>query len=105
MSSAVPDRNLALDLVRVTESAATFAARWIGRGDKNAADQAAVDAMRLLFNSVPFDSTKVVAAPVGTASLSFTDGANGSFEYTVNGVTQTKSITRQIFAAPGTVCQ
>ena len=40
MDRAVPDRNLALELVRVTESAATFAARWIGRGDKNAAGAA-----------------------------------------------------------------
>src|SRR6476659_9557541 len=41
-----PDRNLALELVRVTESAALAASRWVGRGDKIAADQAAVDAMR-----------------------------------------------------------
>ena len=44
-----PDRNLALELVRVTEAAAMGAGRWIGRGDKEAADQAAVDAMRVLF--------------------------------------------------------
>ena len=47
-----PDRNLALDLVRVTEAAALFSARWLGKGDKNAGDQAAVDAMRLSFNSI-----------------------------------------------------
>src|SRR4029453_11072164 len=41
-----PDRNLALELVRVTEAGAMGAGRWIGRGDKNDADQAAVDAMR-----------------------------------------------------------
>ncbi|MFM8867417.1 MAG: fructose-bisphosphatase class II, partial [Ilumatobacteraceae bacterium] len=41
-----PDRNLAMELVRVTESAALSASRWVGRGDKNAADGAAVDAMR-----------------------------------------------------------
>ena len=52
MSAAIPDRNLALELVRVTESAATFASRWIGRGDKIAADQAAVDAMRLMLDTV-----------------------------------------------------
>ena len=40
-----PDRNLALELVRVTEAAALQAARWVGRGDKEAADQAAVDGM------------------------------------------------------------
>jgi len=41
-----PDRNLALELVRTTEAAALAAARWLGRGDKNGADQAAVDGMR-----------------------------------------------------------
>ncbi|QEH31840.1 Fructose-1,6-bisphosphatase class 2 [Aquisphaera giovannonii] len=55
-----PDHNLALDLVRTTEAAALASARWVGRGDKNAADQAAVDAMRLLFNSVPFDGVVVI---------------------------------------------
>ena len=58
--SAVPDRNLALELVRVTESAATFAARWIGRGDKNAADQAAVDAMRLMLDTVSMRGVVVI---------------------------------------------
>jgi len=55
-----PDHNLALDLVRATEAAALSAAGWIGRGDKNGADQAAVDAMRLLFNSIPFDGVVVI---------------------------------------------
>ena len=55
-----PDHNLALDLVRTTEAAALATARWVGRGDKNLADQAAVDAMRLLFNSVPFDGLVVI---------------------------------------------
>jgi fructose-1,6-bisphosphatase II len=56
----VPDRNLALDLVRCTEAAALAAARWVGRGDKNAADQAAVDAMRLMFNTVTIDGIVVI---------------------------------------------
>ncbi|AMV39112.1 class II fructose-bisphosphatase [Planctomyces sp. SH-PL62] len=55
-----PDHNLALDLVRTTEAAALAAARWVGRGDKNAADGAAVDAMRLLFNSMQFDGVVVI---------------------------------------------
>src|SRR5207302_9943979 len=46
--AAAPDRNLALELVRVTEAAALAAARWIGKGQKESADQAAVDAMRLM---------------------------------------------------------
>ena len=57
---AVPDRNLALDLVRCTEAASLAAARWVGRGDKNAADQAAVDAMRLMFNTVAIDGIVVI---------------------------------------------
>ena len=60
MSATPPDRNLALELVRVTESAATFASRWIGRGDKNAADQAAVDAMRLMINTVSMRGRVVI---------------------------------------------
>jgi fructose-1,6-bisphosphatase II len=60
VSSAVPDRNLALDLVRVTESAATFASRWIGRGDKIAADQAAVDAMRIMLDTVSMRGIVVI---------------------------------------------
>jgi fructose-1,6-bisphosphatase II len=56
----VPDRNLALELVRVTEAAALSAARWVGRGDKEAADQAAVDAMRLMLDTVAMDGVVVI---------------------------------------------
>jgi fructose-1,6-bisphosphatase II len=55
-----PDRNLAMDLARVTEAAALAAGRWVGRGDKEAADRAAVDAMRLVLNSVPMDGIVVI---------------------------------------------
>src|SRR6059036_2391318 len=55
-----PDRNLALELVRVTEAAAMAAGRWIGRGDKNAADQAAVDGMRSMLDSVAMDGVVVI---------------------------------------------
>src|SRR5213595_2132580 len=55
-----PDRNLALELVRVTEAAAMGAGRWIGRGDKEAADQAAVDAMRLMLSTVSMDGVVVI---------------------------------------------
>jgi fructose-1,6-bisphosphatase II len=58
--SSKPDRNLALELVRVTEAAALAAARWVGKGDKEAADQAAVDAMRLLLDTVPMDGIVVI---------------------------------------------
>ena len=56
----VPDRNLALELVRVTESAAMGAAGWIGRGDKNAADGAAVDLMRRMINTVTMQGVVVI---------------------------------------------
>jgi hypothetical protein len=56
------------------------------------------------FSAVPFDPAKVTATAVGSATFSFTDGASGSFSYTVDGVTQTKAITREVFATPGTVC-
>jgi len=55
-----PDRNLALELVRVTEAAALAAARWMGRGDKTAADQAAVDAMRLILNTIDMQGVIVI---------------------------------------------
>jgi fructose-1,6-bisphosphatase II len=63
MSSAEqarPDRNLALELVRVTEAAALAAGRWVGRGDKESADGAAVDAMRLMIDSVSMRGTVVI---------------------------------------------
>jgi fructose-1,6-bisphosphatase II len=83
---ATPDRNLALELVRVTEAAAMAAARWMGRGDKEGADGAAVDAMRLVLDGVPMDGTVVIgegekdAAPmlyngerIGNGAPPFTD--------------------------------
>ncbi len=57
---ARPDRNLALELVRVTEAAALAAARMVGRGDKEGADQAAVDAMRFVLDSVSMDGVVVI---------------------------------------------
>ena len=59
-ASTRPDRNLALDLVRVTEAAAMGAGRWIGRGEKIAADQAAVDAMRAMLDTVAMDGVVVI---------------------------------------------
>src|ERR671934_186831 len=55
-----PDRNLALELVRVTEAAALAAARWVGMGEKESADQAAVDAMRLVLDTVRMDGVVVI---------------------------------------------
>lgn len=58
--SELPDRNLALELVRVTEAAALACARWIGRGEKLAADGAAVDAMRHMLGSIEMDGIVVI---------------------------------------------
>jgi fructose-1,6-bisphosphatase II len=55
-----PDRNLALELVRTTEAAALAASRWMGRGDKNGADGAAVDAMRVVLDTVPMDGIVII---------------------------------------------
>src|SRR5688572_9000635 len=55
-----PDRNLAMEMVRVTEAAALAASRWMGRGDKEGADGAAVDAMRVVLGSVPMDGIVVI---------------------------------------------
>ncbi|MBK6855138.1 MAG: class II fructose-bisphosphatase [Microthrixaceae bacterium] len=56
----VPTRNLAMELVRVTEAAALAASRWVGRGDKEGADGAAVDAMRLVLGTVPMDGVVII---------------------------------------------
>ncbi|MGH3448191.1 MAG: fructose-bisphosphatase class II family protein, partial [Nocardioidaceae bacterium] len=55
-----PDRNLAMELVRVTEAAAMAAGRWVGRGDKNGADAVAVNAMRKLIGTVGMDGIVVI---------------------------------------------
>jgi fructose-1,6-bisphosphatase II len=60
VSREAPDRNLALELVRVTEAAAMAAGRWVGRGDKNGADGAAVNAMRQLIGTVSMQGVVVI---------------------------------------------
>jgi fructose-1,6-bisphosphatase II len=60
VSPEAPDRNLALELVRVTEAAAMAAGRWVGRGDKNGADGAAVNAMRTLVGTVSMNGVVVI---------------------------------------------
>jgi fructose-1,6-bisphosphatase II len=60
VAGQAPDRNLALELVRVTEAAAMGAGRWIGRGEKESADQAAVDAMRHMLQTVSMDGVVVI---------------------------------------------
>ncbi|MER3445143.1 MAG: fructose-bisphosphatase class II [Meiothermus sp.] len=60
MARQQPDRNLALELVRVTEAAALAASRWMGRGDKDGADRAAVEAMRVVLGTVTMDGVVVI---------------------------------------------
>lgn len=56
------------------------------------------------FDAEPFDSSKVVETVVGAATVTFANGNSANLAYTVNGVTQTKAITRQVFVPPGTIC-
>ena len=85
-----PDRNLALELVRVTESAAMGAGRWVGRGDKIAADQAAVDGMRLMLHTVQMDGVVVIGegekdeAPMLYNSESVGDGTGPQVDVAVD---------------------
>ncbi len=60
VATANPDRNLALELVRVTEAAAMAAGRWVGRGDKNGADGVAVNAMRVMISTIGMNGTVVI---------------------------------------------
>src|SRR5687768_5690096 len=59
-SAQAPDRNLAMELARTTEAAALAASRWVGRGDKEGADGAAVDAMRVVLQTVSMDGIVVI---------------------------------------------
>ncbi|HPU39535.1 MAG TPA: class II fructose-bisphosphatase [Microthrixaceae bacterium] len=60
MTNTAPDRNLAMELVRTTEAAAMAASKWVGRGDKEGADGAAVDAMRLILGTVSMTGTVII---------------------------------------------
>ena len=57
------------------------------------------------FSAVPFSPAAVALTSVGNATITFVDGNHATFAYTVNGITQTKQITRQIFRPPGTACK
>jgi hypothetical protein len=57
------------------------------------------------FDALPFNPNQVIATPVGTLTVSFTNGNAGTFAYVINGIAQSKPITRAIFRAPGTLCQ
>ncbi|WP_248961603.1 class II fructose-bisphosphatase [Sphaerisporangium perillae] len=91
-----PDRNLALELVRVTEAAAMAAARWVGRGDKNGADGAAVNAMRQLINTVSMDGCVVIGegekdnAPMLYNGESVGDGSGAQCDVAVDPIDGTR---------------
>ena len=74
-TSAIMERNLALEAVRVTEAAALAASKWMGRGDEKAADQAAVDAMREALNGLDIQGTVVIG---DASSIQLTVRAPGS---------------------------
>ena len=57
------------------------------------------------FDAMPFDSSRVMLAPVGNATLTFAGGNEATFAYSFEGVSQVKAITRQVFRPPGTMCQ
>ena len=82
MTKETPDRNLAMELARVTEAAAMLAARWMGRGDKNAADQAAVDAMRHVLGTIQMDGVVVIGeGEKDEAPMLFVGEQVGNAEY------------------------
>ncbi|GAA2861060.1 class II fructose-bisphosphatase [Streptosporangium fragile] len=91
-----PDRNLALELVRVTEAAAMAAARWVGRGDKNGADGAAVNAMRQLINTVSMNGVVVIGegekdnAPMLYNGESVGDGSGAECDVAVDPIDGTR---------------
>jgi fructose-1,6-bisphosphatase II len=91
-----PDRNLALELVRVTEAGAMAAARWVGRGDKNGADAAAVEAMRLLINTVSMNGVVVIGegekdkAPMLFNGESVGDGSGAACDVAVDPIDGTR---------------
>ena len=58
-----------------------------------------------VFSTTPWNASAVHPTVVGTATFAFTDSSNGTFTYTVDGVTQTKAITRFVFASPTTRCR
>jgi hypothetical protein len=57
------------------------------------------------FSAVPFNPANVQRVAVGTGTLTFADGNNATFAYSVSGVSQSKNITREVFQGSGTVCQ
>ncbi|MDN5899736.1 MAG: class II fructose-bisphosphatase [Brachybacterium sp.] len=95
-ATTAPDRNLALELVRVTEAAAIAGGRWVGAGDKNRADGAAVDAMRSFMDTVRMDGTVVIGegekdeAPMLFNGESVGDGSGPDVDVAVDPIDGTR---------------
>ena len=102
-----PDRNLAMELMRATEAAALAGGRWLGRGDKNAADGAAVEAMRVVLNSVAMDGVVVIGegekdeAPMLFNGEQIGDGAPPAMDIAVDPIDGT---TLTSLGRPGAIC-
>ena len=101
-SAQRPDRNLAMELVRVTESAALAAARWVGRGHKEGADAAAVDAMRLSLSTVQMTGTVIIGegekddAPMLYNGEVVGDGTEPLVDVAVDPIDGTKAFTKGV---------
>ncbi|GAA5042593.1 class II fructose-bisphosphatase [Nocardia callitridis] len=101
-----PDRNLALELVRVTEAGAMAGGRWVGRGDKEGGDGAAVDAMRQLVNSVSMRGTVVIGegekdeAPMLFNGESVGDGTGPEVDFAVDPIDGTTLMSK---GSPGAI--
>lgn len=96
MTRTAPDRNLSLDLLRVTEAAAMAGGRWVGRGDKNGADQVAVDAMRAMLATVSMAGIVVIgegekdAAPMLYNGEAVGDGTGPACDVAVDPIDGTR---------------
>jgi fructose-1,6-bisphosphatase II len=104
-----PDRNLALELARVTEAGAMASARWVGRGDKNGADGAAVNAMRQLINTVSMNGVVVIGegekdhAPMLYNGEQVGDGSGPSCDVAVDPIDGTNAISVIAVSARGSM--
>jgi len=100
MTYQLPDRNLGLDLMRVTEAAAMAAGRWAGKGDKEGGDKAAVDQMRLLLGTVPFRGVVIIGegekdeAPMLHNGEEVGDGTGYEFDVAVDPVDGTTLLAK-----------
>src|SRR3990170_1941554 len=109
MSNSTPSRNLAMELVRVTEAAALSAARFMGRGDKVGGDQAAVDGMRLVLNTIEMDGIIVIgegekdAAPMLYNGEKLGAGAEPEVDIAVDPIDGTRPLAEGRFNSISTV--